>query len=444
VKVASDARLSYLTEGGAFFRNSKPSGSAGADTAEGASGVCIGSTFESVALIPVRHPKTVSGFIFVGDERKDRISPRMVKFLERVGTYVGSAVRSLEAQDKLLQSESHLPGPVAKTATASHDSDEMELVIRLIENSNESIVISQDWRIIYVNEKCAQMAGLSKQDMIGLAFLDITHPDDRQEVRERYSRILDGAFYSSGTVLRGLDKDGNTRWAELREIPFSWHGRPAVMSLVNDITDRRRTEEALANSERKYRQLVETLDEGIGALDKDGKIAFVNPRLAEMLGYTVEEMTGKDLLSLLTPMTDRRGAETVVHKLESRRKGIGERYEAAGTRKDRTTIYVSVSASPILDNEGQYAGSIAAVQDITDQKKAQEALIRKRETDMEKNEFWLAKLESIYYNHDSQGSVLQYKDRVNAVTIEDLKKTAVACLKSDHYVRVVLMPEQKK
>jgi predicted Zn-dependent peptidase len=79
-----------------------------------------------------------------------------------------------------------------------------------------------------------------------------------------------------------------------------------------------------------------------------------------------------------------------------------------------------------------------------DLKKAQEALIRKRETDMEKNEFWLAKLESIFYNHDSQGSVLQYKDLVNAVTIADLKKTAVSCIKPDHYVRVVLMPEQKK
>jgi zinc protease len=79
-----------------------------------------------------------------------------------------------------------------------------------------------------------------------------------------------------------------------------------------------------------------------------------------------------------------------------------------------------------------------------DLKKAQEALIRKRETDMEKNEFWLAKLESIYYNHDSQGSVTQYKERVNAVTIDNLKKTAGAYIKPDHYVRVVLLPEQKK
>jgi zinc protease len=79
-----------------------------------------------------------------------------------------------------------------------------------------------------------------------------------------------------------------------------------------------------------------------------------------------------------------------------------------------------------------------------DLKKAQEALIRKRETDMEKNDFWLAKLESIYYNHDSEASVTAYKDRVNAVTVEDLKKTAETNLKLNHYVRVVLEPEQGK
>src|SRR5512136_464055 len=122
--------------------------------------------------------------------------------------------------------------------------------------------------------------------MIGLAFLDITHPDDRQAVKERYSRILNGEWFSSGTTLRGLDKDGNTRWAELREIPFSWHGRPAVMSLVHDITDRKRAEEALAASEKKYRQLVETLDEGIAAIDENAKLVLANPRMAEIFGYT--------------------------------------------------------------------------------------------------------------------------------------------------------------
>jgi hypothetical protein len=86
---------------------------------------------------------------------------------------IAAAVRAFEAQDKLDRLNHNLPGPEGKTAP--YHTDEMELVTRLIESSNESIVISQDWRIIYVNNKCAESAGLSKKDMIGW-FLDITIP----------------------------------------------------------------------------------------------------------------------------------------------------------------------------------------------------------------------------------------------------------------------------
>jgi len=78
-----------------------------------------------------------------------------------------------------------------------------------------------------------------------------------------------------------------------------------------------------------------------------------------------------------------------------------------------------------------------------DLKKAQEAMIRARETDLEKNEFWLRKLESLYFNHDTPNNIATFKDRVNAVTVDDLKLAASTYLKPDHYVRVVLMPEKK-
>jgi len=79
-----------------------------------------------------------------------------------------------------------------------------------------------------------------------------------------------------------------------------------------------------------------------------------------------------------------------------------------------------------------------------DLKKAQEALLRARETDLEKNDFWLNKLESIYYNNDSPESVTAFKERVNAVTVNDLQRTAETYINPDHYVRVVLMPEDGK
>ena len=75
--------------------------------------------------------------------------------------------------------------------------------------------------------------------------------------------------------------------------------------------------------------------------------------------------------------------------------------------------------------------------------KAKEALIRNRETDLEKNEFWLRKIESIYFNHDNPASISTFKDRVNAITVNDLKTVASSYLHPDHYVRVVLQPEKK-
>lgn len=79
----------------------------------------------------------------------------------------------------------------------------------------------------------------------------------------------------------------------------------------------------------------------------------------------------------------------------------------------------------------------------TDLKKAKEALLRNRETDLQKNDFWLGKIESIYFNGDEPSSFLAYNDKVNAVTISDLKSTAARYFNTEHYVRVILMPEAK-
>lgn len=79
-----------------------------------------------------------------------------------------------------------------------------------------------------------------------------------------------------------------------------------------------------------------------------------------------------------------------------------------------------------------------------DLQKAKETMIRTRETDLEKNNFWLGKIESVYYDNTDPVSVMNFKDRVNAVSVDELQKAATKLIKPDHYVRVVLLPEEKK
>ena len=147
-----------------------------------------------------------------------------------------------------------------------------------------------------------------------------------------------------------------------------------VMIHTEDVTERKRTEEALLHSEKKYRQLVETLQEGIWLIDKDANTTFVNPCMAHMLGYTIEEMLGKHLFSFM----DEQGIEMSKRNLERRQQGIIEQHDFEFIRKNGSKIYVSLQTSPIFDDEGNYIGALAGVIDFTDRKRYEEALKKAR------------------------------------------------------------------
>jgi PAS domain S-box-containing protein len=142
------------------------------------------------------------------------------------------------------------------------------------------------------------------------------------------------------------------------------------MDLQKSQDEHRQTEIALRESEEKYRQLVENALEGVWAIDADAKIAFVNPRMAEIFGYTVEEMMGKSIFSLV----DEEGAEIIRRNIERRKQGFKDRYDLPFIRKDGTHAYASVASGPILDENGNFIGAITVVADITRRKRAEEAL----------------------------------------------------------------------
>jgi zinc protease len=117
--------------------------------------------------------------------------------------------------------------------------------------------------------------------------------------------------------------------------------------------------------------------------------------------------------------------------------------------KSKFNFIVLFGCSPLMPDSLTQAvlGEINKIRENgpsdVDLKKAQEAMIRARETDLEKNDFWLGKIESLYYDNTDPSSILTFKDRVNAITSEDLKNAASKYFDMKHYVRVVLMPEKK-
>jgi PAS domain S-box-containing protein len=142
--------------------------------------------------------------------------------------------------------------------------------------------------------------------------------------------------------------------------------------------ERRRADEALVESEAKYRRIVDTSGEGIWMIGPDLRTNFVNARMAEMVGYSAEEMLGR-------PFTDFIFEEDVPDhesKIGHRRQGVAEIYERRFRCKDGRTLWTQASATPILDEARQYNGSFAMFSDITERKHAEETL-RKRNEELE-------------------------------------------------------------
>ncbi len=247
--------------------------------------------------------------------------------------------------------------------------DEMELVSRLIENANDSVVITQDWRIIYVNQKCAESFGRPSQEIIGGLFLDLAHPDDRPALIDRYARIMNGQSTPPGTVVRGIDRNGAVRWMGIREFPFSWNGRPAIMHMVNDITDRIRAEEGLKRSEERYRLLVETASEAIAVL-QDGVVKYVSPRIEEISGYTVAEVVSRPFADFIYPDDHSRMYERIASLL----KGVvpSQTDQFRFVDKNGGLKWGQVNAV-LIDWEGS-PGILVLIADITGWRSANEAL----------------------------------------------------------------------
>lgn len=148
--------------------------------------------------------------------------------------------------------------------------------------------------------------------------------------------------------------------------------RPAPVRGKTGSSDHSGIEEALGSDEVRYRRIVDTAYEGIWVLDDLYYTTFVNSRMAEMLGYAPDEVLGKNMGFFLFE----EDLADLDKKAGRRRQGIAEQYDRRLRRKDMTTLWTHVSATPILDKEGFFQGSFAMFTDISERKVAEEALLR--------------------------------------------------------------------
>jgi len=219
-----------------------------------------------------------------------------------------------------------------------------------------------------INDTFTRFTGYSRDEAIGKTSIELgcIRPEDRESLLQELKRT--GRV--SGKEFRLTKKDGESGWYLFFGEIITVSGKKRLLSIAEDITERKRIEETLKESETKYRMLVETLNEGIWVIDKEAVTTFVNPKMAEILGYTIEEMAGCSLFSFM----DDEGKRICERLIERRKQGIREQHVFQFLKKDGTRIYTSIETNPIKGKDGEYLGAIAGVTDITERKRMEDAL----------------------------------------------------------------------
>lgn len=256
----------------------------------------------------------------------------------------------------------------------------------LLENKNRyraiynasTIGIAQsnfDGKFVDVNPAFQMITGYLFNELIKMSWSDITHPVDRMKSLYFYNELREGRLENYSMEKRYIHKEGHSIWANVSVVVVkNEEGVPAFeLGIVENITKRKEAENALSENESRYRDLFDEAPIGYHEIDREGVITRVNNTELRMLGYISDsEMIGKQVSDFVIQ------TEQSKHELQKKLQGkltVGKTYRRDFKRKDGSLIPVIVCDRLILSANGSLHGIRSTIQDITDIKKAQDALV---------------------------------------------------------------------
>lgn len=234
-------------------------------------------------------------------------------------------------------------------------------------------IINENRNIVYQNPALERILNISQEDIKNKSYEKrqyiksdgiIMHDEEIPSVR---------AFDENKTIenveIGIIKEDKSIIWTNVSATPLSFSDWKILITTV-DITERKKMEQELAKSEERYRLILETANSGVFLLDTENNFKYVNQRMMEILGYSADEMLDYNL----TQFTDTKGQKNIFKFMDEWKKGKNRLNEFKFIRKDGSTFWALLAASPILDVNNEYRGSIGVITDINARKGVEKAL----------------------------------------------------------------------
>lgn len=259
------------------------------------------------------------------------------------------------------------PVPLSDSQPAAGD-----LFQALVEYSSDAIVLADaEGTMLFLSHTAERLLGYPITERLGKSIFEHLHPDDVPKAQAMFAAALRDPHVPKTLVVRNLHHDGG--WRDIEAVVVNRLDEPAVGAIVTnfrDITERRRAEEALRDSEAKYRFFIERAVFGIYRSTEDGRILEANPALARMLGYdSVDELMTLNMADIYRSASDR------VRLLETHRGSPGGTVEMRWKKKNGEAILVRLTARTVVGPDGRESYETIA-EDITEKRALEDQLRR--------------------------------------------------------------------
>jgi PAS domain S-box-containing protein len=236
------------------------------------------------------------------------------------------------------------------------------------------------------NQACLELVGYSREEMGSLAFSSLLSGDQLPVAMATLEEILRTGRQEKLTRYRVRRKDGELLWVETEGSLLYRQGKPyAVQTIARDITEKKRVEESLRESEKRYRLLADNATDVIWTRDMNLRVTYVSPSITSLRGFSVEEVMEQTIEENVTPASAELAARVFAEELAL--EASGEPVDSSRSRtielelyrRDGSTVWTEVNMRFLRDPEGRPAGILGIIRDISGRKRAEQELRRYRE-----------------------------------------------------------------
>jgi two-component system NtrC family sensor kinase len=263
---------------------------------------------------------------------------------------------------------------------------ESEARYRLLADNIADVIWTADSeaRITYVSPSIKRVLGYTVEETLKLKISDILTPDSTEQARRfvkwQMKTFARGVQYPPASMtLEHVRKDGSTVWAEVMlSFMQDKNGNvTGIMGATRDITERRKAEEALQKSEARYRLLTDNAVDFIWTMDIKGRVTYASPSAERLFGYSVDELMALKINELFTPSSAETVRKAMKEEMATKATGLQDSHRSLlleHVRKDGSTVWTEVMMSFLHDEQGRLIGVQGVTRDITERRKAEEAL----------------------------------------------------------------------